>query len=106
MSFAKHISIKFLFADEMIAIELVNKNNLILSRYESNVNQFLFPKPLLRPKYSRSCRSLLMDCNLWSIAPKLEFQTNSKIIEEKCNSETDSDSSAFESMDSQEINFD
>ena len=47
-----------------------------------------------------------MDCNLCPIAPKLEFQTNIEIIAEKSSSETDSDSSASESMQSQELTSD
>ena len=103
----KLINIVIVLPEEEIVIELVNENNLIISKYESNVFGFLYPRPQLRPKYSESCRSLLMDCNVWSIGPKLEFQTNTTIFETKStgNSETDSDWSAFESMksESQEI---
>ena len=85
----------------MIEIELLNENNMILSKYESNAQNFLYPRPLLRPKYSRSCRSVLMECILWPIGPKLEFQTNTTLNEEVDNrSESDIDSSILGSVDS------
>ena len=54
----------------------------MMSRFESNASEFMYPRPQLRPKYSYSCRSLLMDSYVLPIGPKLEFQVNSTIIEE------------------------
>lgn len=62
----------------------MNENDLIIAKYECNAKQFLFPKPQLRPKYSRSSRSLIMDSSFLSIGPKLEFSTINSIIENDC----------------------
>jgi len=60
----------------------MNENDLMIAKYECDVKQFLYPKPQLRPKYSKSSRQVLMDCCFLPIAPKLEFSAINFIQED------------------------
>jgi hypothetical protein len=70
------------FSDEKVVIHLKNENDLMIAKYECNAKQFLYPKPQLRPKYSKSSREVLMDCCFLPIAPKLEFSAIVSIQED------------------------
>ncbi|CAG2172240.1 unnamed protein product [Oppiella nova] len=83
--------------DEQIVIELTDDKNFIICKYESNAHNFLYPRPQLRPKYSQSSRSLLMDSCLLPIAPKLEFQIINSITQEVNECDTDKDIDTYES---------
>ncbi|CAG2119937.1 unnamed protein product [Medioppia subpectinata] len=86
-----------LLSDQELVIELMDEKNLILCKYESKANDFLYPRPQLRPKYSQSSRSLLMDCCLLPIAPKLEFNIINTITEDVEECDTDIDINTLES---------
>ncbi|XP_054169337.1 spermatogenesis associated 6-like protein [Oppia nitens] len=93
-----------LLSEETICIELLDENGLTVCRYESNSKDFLYPCHQLRPQYSQSSRSLLMDCCLLPIAPKLEFNIINTILNDIQELEpqftSSNDCQSFESIES------